>query len=173
MLLEKTIEEINQVKKEVVAIYDTLLNNEVYEKVLYVPGSYGIIDTFYDGRTSVNKKTFEEVKKEYPNIKLLSWSEFLKEQKKNEDENIITGPQEITEEKFNDMLEILPPKNLIVQGSFIAFMMCEYFTSNITNYYIKTGGKYYTATKRDTTSYRDLIEEINQEKANELELCTK
>jgi hypothetical protein len=59
-------------------------------------------------------------------------------------DNLEEIPEEITEEKFHDQLGCLPPENWkqIPGGEY--FQMCEYWSGNITSYYARCNGKFYT-----------------------------
>lgn len=51
---------------------------------------------------------------------------------------------EITEERFHEMLEVLPPENWQHVGDFEFFQMCEHWDFDRTAYYVRDGKKFYT-----------------------------
>lgn len=65
-------------------------------------------------------------------------------------------PEEITEEKYNEMLDILPPLHYTEHNGYVMFCMREFLTGVYTSQYAyhKASGKYYTcivgATDRST-----------------------
>jgi hypothetical protein len=53
-------------------------------------------------------------------------------------------PEEITREKFFEMLEVLPPKRWVNTGSFESFLMSEHWSGNYTHQYARRGNRYYS-----------------------------
>ena len=71
-----------------------------------------------------------------------------------EREAILSMPlQEITEEQYNDMLNILPPLSWVTLDDVTEFCMSEFYTSHYTHQYAKDRrtGKYYSK----LVDYRD------------------
>ena len=62
--------------------------------------------------------------------------------------------QEITAEKFTEMLGILPPLKWTSTGTFESFLMSEFWSVPYTHQYIRRGNRYFTklvdATDRST-----------------------
>lgn len=69
--------------------------------------------------------------------------------------------EEITEEQFNDALEVLPPQKWVRHQYGSIFRMSEYMTSNITAHYVNHRNKFFYALRRSTTSYDDILNEVN------------
>lgn len=63
----------------------------------------------------------------------------LYEQKQRE--RFLTGPKQITEDDYHEMLNVLPPENWC-RGEFEHFRMCEYTSGTITTQYAHRNGKY-------------------------------
>lgn len=78
----------------------------------------------------------------------------------NEDIKYLKEWSEITESKWWDALEMLPPmKHSHIDGH--EFFFCsEAYTSNIHSCYCAVGDKYYTAMRRTTTSYEVMVDEL-------------
>ena len=74
----------------------------------------------------------------------MSYEDFEKIQK----EFYVKGPNEITEEDFQDSLECLPPRRWINHELFHTFMMSEFTTGTITSQFLhdKLTNKYWHAT---------------------------
>ena len=53
--------------------------------------------------------------------------------------------EEITEERFDDMLNVLPPENWQRGGGLSIFRMSEYMTGSITGHYLSMQGRYFHA----------------------------
>lgn len=66
------------------------------------------------------------------------------------------APEEITEEKYHEMLDVLPPLHYVDHAGFTMFCMCEFYTGTYTMQYAyhSRTGKYYScmvdATDRST-----------------------
>ncbi len=76
---------------------------------------------------------------------ILSTDEFMVRQDKHQREKYLTPAEEITEEQFYDMLEVLPPMNWHTDSEGIdKFMMCEFYTGDITAQYARIGDKFIT-----------------------------
>lgn len=63
---------------------------------------------------------------------------------KRHDEAAKTLPVEITEARFHDMLNVLPPVNWSKTGNGESFKMSERFTGSITAIFIALNGRYFT-----------------------------
>lgn len=76
----------------------------------------------------------------------------------------ITEFEEITESRWYEMFEILPPKRMIRHddGLFFAFLMSEYMTENITGHYFHMQDRYFWAYRRDTDNPGDMYQEIGK-----------
>lgn len=59
-----------------------------------------------------------------------------------------TPPEEITEERFNDMLNVLPPVDWTITGNGESFKMSERYTGSITSIFVKLNQRCFTF--RDT-----------------------
>lgn len=98
-------------------------------------------------------------KKEYESAKYeaMTFDEFLKRQKIAFTTGEIT---EVTEEKFDDMLNVLPPLYWTTIGGVEMFCMGEFYTGTYTTQYARVGDKYYTAmvdaTDRETWIHKRL-----------------
>ena len=75
------------------------------------------------------------------NYKIMTLKEFDELQKKYYLDSPIT---EITEEKYIDMLEVLPPLKWTTIKGIEEFLICEMLSGTYTNQYAKCNGKYYT-----------------------------
>lgn len=69
---------------------------------------------------------------------------FMDLYQQKERERFLTGPQEITEDDYHEMLNVLPPENWTHSEGFEHFRMCEYTSGSITNQYAHRNGKYIT-----------------------------
>ncbi len=125
------------------------------EQIVYRAGNTHIETILINGLSQYSKKPKAHYIKEGFEI-YDTWEEVSKIIHDLETKRLIGNWEEITEERHDDMLNCLPPKNW-VSG---AFMMCEYYTSNITSFYLIVNNRYFTARRRDTTKYTDCKTEI-------------
>ena len=107
-----------------------------------------------------NYKNVLETSKKYSNIyseediqkykdkaetrcEIMLYSEFEKFKR----DNILSKPlKEITENKYNEMLNVLPPLHYVTRNGITMFCMCEMYTESYTNQYAydSKNNKYYT-----------------------------
>lgn len=78
---------------------------------------------------------------------------FLEEWENN---HLIGKWKEITEEEYDDALNVLPPVAWCDGGFFIS----ERYTSNISDFYQKYDGKYYTSLQRWSTKRENIIKSL-------------
>lgn len=127
-------------------------------EIAYKEGSTHIEAILTNGKSQYMGTTKEEYLKDGCKI-YNNWDEVLKLIEDTENRTLLTEWKQISEERYNDMLNCLPPKNR-VSG---AFMMCEYYTSNITSFYLIVDNKYFTAQRRDTVKYTECASEIRKQ----------
>ncbi len=70
--------------------------------------------------------------------------------------------KEITEEKYWEMLEVLPPEKWETVAGVNIFRMMEYWTADVTAHYAKYQGKYFAARRRASQKYEDFAKEIKE-----------
>lgn len=68
--------------------------------------------------------------------------------------------KEITEEEWNDALEVLPPENWRTVAGVEIFRMMEYLTGTITGHYARLGERYFVANRCAKTRYDDIATEV-------------
>lgn len=121
----------------------TTQNNEM---VFYVPGS-GVIFDFaiqhegvYRGR--FGGKTIEQAAVENKGITMMTWDDACK---KIDAENAarFSDIKEVSEERYEEMLCVMPPKNWISDNGAVSFLLCEPVTCNWYNCFVQYNGKYY------------------------------
>lgn len=99
-----------------------------------------------DGRSELGRKTLEQIRAAYPGAEVMDLGEFvaIKEQR------LCSDPQPITEERFIEMLEVLPPQRWLrgrIAGVFCeSFELCEHLSGRVTSVYVHIGGNYFEYT---------------------------
>lgn len=102
----------------------------------------------YDAFTDENINRAEAMKHERYSV--MTYDEFLALERSA----ILTSePEEITAERYNEMLDILPPLAWHTSNGIESFCMSEFYTGSYTSQYakVKATGKYYTK----IVDYRD------------------
>lgn len=99
----------------------------------------------------------EEIQKKLDNgFKVMTFDEFQEAQKKK----LITGElKEVTEDQYNEMLNILPPLYWVTINGVEMFCMCEMYTGSFTTQYARVGDKYY-CTMVDVTDKNTWIHKL-------------
>lgn len=85
-----------------------------------------IIDCSVCGKSSYPDHTYEP----------MTWDEYRKAQR---DCYLGDVPVQITREKFNYALEVLPPDAFEHKGNIISFLMCEHYSGPYTSQYVAKG----------------------------------
>ena len=85
---------------------------------------------------------FQKYLEEYKTttFEIMTWDEFLKRQR---DHLLSDEPTEITEEDYNDALNVLPPLKWCTKKGVEMFCMCEMYTGSYTTQYARYCGRYY------------------------------
>ncbi|HHG8879941.1 DUF1419 domain-containing protein [Citrobacter portucalensis] len=127
---------------------DTTSNITRPELYFYIPGNCHPQDvaiipagSVYDEATPAadiyrglySGKTLEEFKSEHPSILLLTWEEV--EQRAIDAAKLPVS--EISEEKYAEMLEVLPPMNYFTKGVTASFMLMEMYSGNVTDIFAR------------------------------------
>jgi hypothetical protein len=68
--------------------------------------------------------------------------------------------KEITEERWDEMLKILPPEKWQTVRGVNIFRMCEYTCGNITTHFARVGSRFFEGSFRTTTAYEDLAGQV-------------
>jgi len=111
-----------------------------------------------DGFSAYGKKTKEDYLEE--GCLVLPKKEAFELIYENENSLYITEWTQITEKKWWDALEELPPLRYKSFQQCTFFFCSEAYTGNIHSCYCSVRGKYFTAMRRLTTNYDEMYEEI-------------
>ena len=128
------------------------------EYCFFDPEESKIIDSLREDEetTLIEKQTLEEVQEKYPKaIKLTieeAWNLY--------EEAAITEPEEITEEEFDWLLNVLPPKNWWHGSNCESFMMIERDRGSVTRICVRDGQKYYKFSDRDSLTPYQILDKI-------------
>jgi hypothetical protein len=125
----------------------------------YVPGSTSIIDEVTeDGLTFHFKNTFEEVLERYPGAELWEAEKAFEEIHRLTYERYISAPVEITEDRFDEMLNVLPPMKWRQGHGSESFMISESLTMDIRSIYCRIGDHYFEMSDRQSLTHREICD---------------
>ena len=101
-----------------------------------------ICDSFENLKDETKVAWVKENKKEYqekhPELELMSFGKALELSQQADRKKYKAGVvEEITEERFDEMLNVLPPDNWINYSTNESFRICEDLTGELSNFYIR------------------------------------
>ena len=110
------------------------------QPVFYQPGKAGIIDLCIDGKGQYSGETLEQVRLRYPGAEIGE----LGTVSEQSEEMFKSAPVEVTEERFDEMLNVLPPINWVRSAAGeTSFKMIERTYGNITTIFARIGNRYF------------------------------
>jgi len=121
------------------------------EKCFYVPGSDTIIDVADSyGLSSVYKQKLEQIQEKYPGAVLIDLDAAIEKIHAIEKKRFLVDPEEITEKKYYNMFECLPPCRYSTSNDrqCEGFYMSEFFTGNWTQHLCRIGNRYFSAIRK-------------------------
>jgi hypothetical protein len=134
----------------------------MYPDHLVADSGEQVIDTFdtEKGITTFSKETLEQVKERYPEAKVMTWDEWDVMHDDWLNKNVLTPPQRISEDRFYEMLETLPPIlwRTNKDDDSESFGISEMLQGNITSFYIRIGDQYFHVNRRVSISHDDLVD---------------
>lgn len=66
----------------------------------------------------------------------------------------------ISEERFQEMLEVLPPENWRNTGNFEMFRMCEYMIGNYTSHFLRIRDEYFEAIREAGLTIPEAVKQV-------------
>lgn len=102
---------------------------------------------------SYSRKSLAELTAEYGEVRLMSISEC----NKGFEAHIISEPVEITETRFIEMLEVLPPLDLFNNGRTASFKMSEMYSGNITSIFVRVAKRYFEFKDRASLTHAEIL----------------
>jgi hypothetical protein len=98
--------------------------------------------------------------KDEPDFQLLSWDEASPQITEAEDKEFPTPWVEISHEKWDTMLNILPPCRWRTVRGVEMFFVSEAYVSNFHEHYARLGDRYFNRRCRTSVPYEDLADEV-------------
>lgn len=127
----------------------------------YVPGARHLIDLATADGTPAHGISAEETLKQHPEAVLIPFEEGVsRTTQANNAKYVEQPPKEISEEKFTEMLEMLPPLNWVGRNGGETFFFSEAQTGSIHAVFARIGEKYYRLYARLGTSHDEIISRL-------------
>ncbi len=137
------------------------MENTKKEEFVYEPGSPVLITAMRGGKCIYSGKTRDDFLKENPNYIISDdWDYIFGMLTEDENKEYIHPWEEIKEEKWTEMLEVLPPADWQGDNLFESFRLEEAMFHNIYAYYLRYGKQYYTANRREGITHQQLVDEL-------------
>lgn len=67
------------------------------------------------------------------------------------------GPQPIDAERFDELLNCLPPQRWVRSEATESFRICEAITGDLYTFCVRLGDRFFSITERGTTSHDELV----------------
>jgi len=136
----------------------------IFDPTNYKGSIENCLTRWADGSETIHyvdpKMTFDQYKaiKGNENLITMEWEEFNDKYRKPHLDGMVHDWSEITEERFYDMFECLPPK--MISGRPLAFFMGECYTANIYTFCAEHKGKFYSSLMYINTPPNDLKQSL-------------
>ncbi len=85
------------------------------------------------GRSVIEGQTLEEIQQRYPGAEVMEWDEFIDRKEKAQS----TLPVEVTEERWNYALEVLPPARWHNGSDWNSFHISELLSGRIATWWVR------------------------------------
>jgi hypothetical protein len=111
-----------------------------------------------DGRSCCYGQSLDEMRERYPDAELLPYTEASVKYDAAVRRKIMHPPVEITEERFNYMLEVLPPTRWTRRKDSESFVMSETICGTLADAYVRIGNRYFEVpVDTKTHNHDDLV----------------
>jgi hypothetical protein len=108
------------------------------------------------GRSVINNQTLEEIEARYPGAFVMEWEKYID----LHDEAVKSPPIEISEEKFIEMLEVLPPVNWHREEETESFKMSERLSGSITAILCRVGDRYFQMSDSFFMKHAEIVSKV-------------
>ena len=112
-----------------------------------------------EGKGLYSGETIEEIRQRYPKIELRDFDEVIEQQ----EAHLRTSPEMISEDQFNDALEMLPPDNWVRTPAGESFAFAERYSGRMTTIYARLGRTYWRFIDVANLGHMAIMERIGAE----------
>jgi len=129
---------------------------------IYVPGERNVLDEAMHvdgqlvGRYDQAHRTLAQFREQYPTAGIYYSTEVAVQI----EALCRTEPEEISQERFIDALEVMPPKSWKQFGQEESFKFIEHYSGNITSIYARVGERFFTFLDNASMSHERVMDKI-------------
>jgi len=125
----------------------------------YEPGSTHIIDTINSdtGLSSICGESLEQVRQRCPKAEIWDFEQACEQIQSITYATTITAPVEVTEERWWEMLNVLPPMRWRGGGDTESFMICEATTLDLHSIFCRIGDRYFELVNKRTMTHEEIV----------------
>jgi Asp-tRNA(Asn)/Glu-tRNA(Gln) amidotransferase C subunit len=113
--------------------------------------------------SQIQQETLEQVALRYPGAEIMEYEEVKALHDIAMVAKYVKPLKEVDEERFDEMLNVLPPAGWVRDGSTQSFKLVERTTGELTTIMVRYAGKYYEYTGSYKTRHADIIEYVRAE----------
>lgn len=109
--------------------------------------------------TRCSGRTLPELQRDYPDMAMMTRVEFTRQA----NAAARTEVREISEERFIDQLEVLPPMCWVRGDATQSFKSCEMYAEDVTTIFVQIKGRFFEFRDVFTLSHQDILARIDAE----------
>lgn len=127
----------------------------MFTECYYQPGKSWCIDVIAaDGLTSIRQDTEEQVRQRYPDAIRIDLDAFCQ----IAEALVIQAPERITEERWDEMLNVLPPHWWVNRDGEESFRICEAYSGCVRSCFVRlVDGSMWECRQSDKMTHADLV----------------
>lgn len=126
-------------------------------QVLYSPGSDRVRTELKDGRCRYTGKSAAEIMAEDESLQVMSWEEVEPLLDEAWQKKYCSEPEQITEERFDEMLNILPPCRWVRGYGVESFYLSERLAGNIVSIFCRIGKTYWSFNAPASVGHDEIV----------------
>lgn len=134
---------------------------DVIRQYFYVPGQLSVVDEVKQNAAGEkfglwSSQSHAQLEAQYPGLVVGTAAEF----RTLANEAAKTAPEEITQEEFDDLLNVLPPQGWTRGGSSESFKLSEYYANDITTVVVRVDDRYFKFRDLGSLRHADVLRVI-------------
>jgi hypothetical protein len=111
-----------------------------------------------DGKSSICKESLEQVQLRFPGAEIWDFDKAIELKVAHDRAKYSSPPTEISEERWIEMLEVLPPMKWRGKYGSESFMISEALTFDIRSIFCRIGNRYFELCDTDTLTHDQIVE---------------